>query len=256
LSRALRLPLLVVAALAAPAGAWRLGRDPLVALAGPLRAADGAALASLRLETVLTGLFAALLLAGVAWLSGTTLLLAVLRLGAALAPGSRVLAEAASRVERLSPAVARALVVTTLGLAPGSAFVAPALADPAAAPGHHPAGTVHVLDGLPLPERTTGGTASTTGGTVPIARGTTSATEEQVRPARPADVVVVRPGDSLWSIAVDLLPSSASDARVRRTSAALYDANRDHLGPDPDLIHPGDRLTVPRPVAHHGEEDR
>ena len=249
MSRALRLPLLLVVALAAPAGAWRLGRDPLVALVGPLRAADRAALASLRLETVLTGVFAALLLAGVAWLSGTTLLLAVVRLVAALAPGSRVLTEAASRIERLSPTVARGLVVATLGLAPGSAFVAPALADPAAAPGHHPAGSVHLLDGLPMPERTAGGVASTRGATA-------SPTEQQVRATRVVDVVVVRPGDSLWSIAVDLLPAGASDARVRRTGAALYAANRDHLGPDPDLIHPGDRLTVPRPDAPHGEEDR
>jgi len=75
------------------------------------------------------------------------------------------------------------------------------------------------LDGLPLPDRTTG--AST-------------------------HIVVVQPGDSLWRIAERLHPR-AGDAALARAVGALYAANRDAIGPDPDLLQPGQRLLVDRP---------
>ena len=84
------------------------------------------------------------------------------------------------------------------------------------------------LDGLPLPDRVVGGPQSATN------RSTT-------------DIVVVRAGDSLWRIASRLLPVHSDPATVARTTAALYDANRRTIGPDPDLLSPGQHLVVPNP---------
>jgi LysM repeat protein len=59
--------------------------------------------------------------------------------------------------------------------------------------------------------------------------------------AHPAPRYVVRPGDSLSSIAV---------ARaVRGGWQALYAANRRVIGPDPDVIHPGTVLVLPGQVT-------
>lgn len=60
--------------------------------------------------------------------------------------------------------------------------------------------------------------------------------------------VTVRPGDSLWAITAGLLGPGASDADVAAAWPRLYEANRDVLGPDPDLVHPGVVLTVPQEV--------
>lgn len=64
-------------------------------------------------------------------------------------------------------------------------------------------------------------------------------------PAAPPATVTVAPGDSLWAITARLLPDGASDAEVAAAWPGLYEANRDVVGPDPDLIHPGVVLTVP-----------
>jgi nucleoid-associated protein YgaU len=57
--------------------------------------------------------------------------------------------------------------------------------------------------------------------------------------------VVVRPGDTLWAIARDALPAGASDADVATACARWHEANRDVIGPDPDLIFPDQRLSPP-----------
>lgn len=72
---------------------------------------------------------------------------------------------------------------------------------------------------------------------------------------RPSHVVrpsyVVRPGDSLWSIADDHPVAAASvDQRWR----AIWLANRDVVGDDPDLIIPGQALRLPAP-EHHPTHD-
>jgi nucleoid-associated protein YgaU len=56
---------------------------------------------------------------------------------------------------------------------------------------------------------------------------------------------VVRPGDCLWSIARDHLTPAASDNDVALEWPRLYAANRARIGPDPNLVLPGERLTVP-----------
>lgn len=52
-------------------------------------------------------------------------------------------------------------------------------------------------------------------------------------------------GDTLWEIAEETLPFSATDAEVDRAWRGLWDANRREIGADPDLIHPGTTLRLP-----------
>jgi LysM repeat protein len=64
--------------------------------------------------------------------------------------------------------------------------------------------------------------------------------------------VVVRRGDSLWSIAQRSLcrrslPCGSTDQTVAAAWPAWWAANRDVVGPDPDLIRPGQRLVSPAP---------
>lgn len=58
------------------------------------------------------------------------------------------------------------------------------------------------------------------------------------------DSITVTPGDSLWSIAASLHPD-ADDASIDAAWRAIYEANADTL-PDPNLIHPGQKLTLPQ----------
>ncbi len=57
--------------------------------------------------------------------------------------------------------------------------------------------------------------------------------------------VVVRPGDSLWSIAAAQLPGDATAARIDAAWRAWYRANRDIIGPNPNLVIPGQVLYAP-----------
>jgi nucleoid-associated protein YgaU len=56
---------------------------------------------------------------------------------------------------------------------------------------------------------------------------------------------VVRPGDCLWTIAEAHLPGGSGAAAVADAWPAWYAANRDVVGPDPNLLRPGQSLTVP-----------
>jgi nucleoid-associated protein YgaU len=64
------------------------------------------------------------------------------------------------------------------------------------------------------------------------------------RPTGPPSVVVRR-GDSLWSIAAAQLPPEAPAASVAAAWPRLYAANRARIGDDPHLIRPGTRLRIP-----------
>lgn len=59
------------------------------------------------------------------------------------------------------------------------------------------------------------------------------------------ETVVVGPGDSLWAIAAAHLPEDAPEVAVAQAWPAWWAANRDAVGPDPGLIHPGLQLTPP-----------
>jgi len=60
-----------------------------------------------------------------------------------------------------------------------------------------------------------------------------------------ADEVVVHRGDTLWSIAAAHLDPGAEDAEVARAWPRWFEANRDVIGDDPDLVLPGQVLRVP-----------
>ena len=66
--------------------------------------------------------------------------------------------------------------------------------------------------------------------------------------AAATDTYVVRPGDSLWSIA-RAHPGGAGP--VERRWRAIWAANRDLVGDDPDLILPGQVLRLPDGTDHH-----
>jgi len=61
--------------------------------------------------------------------------------------------------------------------------------------------------------------------------------------------VVVRRGDSLWSIAARHLEPDASDAEIAGAWPAWFQANRDLVGDDPDLLRPGQVLRAPEGVV-------
>jgi nucleoid-associated protein YgaU len=70
------------------------------------------------------------------------------------------------------------------------------------------------------------------------------------------EVRIVRAGDSLWSVAADLLGPGASDAAVDRAWRAVYRANRGRIGPGPDLVMAGTRLVLPAALATPAPESR
>jgi LysM repeat protein len=70
-----------------------------------------------------------------------------------------------------------------------------------------------------------------------------------VGPVATAAAVVVQPGDSLGGIAARHLPAAASDAQIAQAWPAWWSANRAAVGADPDVIHPGTRLTPPAGTA-------
>jgi hypothetical protein len=58
-------------------------------------------------------------------------------------------------------------------------------------------------------------------------------------------IVVVKPGDSLWSIARRLIGPQASNEAVEQKLLSIWDANFRRIGTgDPNLIFPGTRLAV------------
>lgn len=59
------------------------------------------------------------------------------------------------------------------------------------------------------------------------------------------DEVIVQPGDSLWTITARHLSVDASDADVAETWPRWYEANRDVIGENPELLQPGQILHPP-----------
>jgi hypothetical protein len=61
-------------------------------------------------------------------------------------------------------------------------------------------------------------------------------------------LVVVEPGDSLWSITQERLGQGASPQQILNEVERTFELNRDLLGDEPDLMLPGQELSLP-PVA-------
>lgn len=200
-----------VAALTRPWLAWALGRAENTSAAGTgvVGFADLVSAAS-----------SLALLTCYAWLAAATLVVAA----RTLHPSSR-----ARRAPGWAPTVVRVVVPALLGATAGTAPATAAVESP---PRPEARAAATPLTGLPLPDRAL---------TSPDGRGDRRARRGGAGP------VVVRPGDSLWSIAARLLPDSAPLGDIDRTWRQIARANATHV-PDPDLILPGTRLRVPLTV--------
>jgi len=88
------------------------------------------------------------------------------------------------------------------------------------------------LDGLPLPDRPVTSTVGDEG------------------------VHVVVAGQSLWVIAAANLDVDASTMTIASETSRWYERNRPIIGPDPDLIHPGQTLLTPPLVTLPSEQTR
>ncbi|CAM4105706.1 LysM peptidoglycan-binding domain-containing protein [Janibacter anophelis] len=69
----------------------------------------------------------------------------------------------------------------------------------------------------------------------------------------PVDEVVVRRGDSLWTIAAARLGPDATASEVARAWPRWHAANAERIGPDPHLLLPGTRLSPP---THDHDHDQ
>lgn len=146
------------------------------------------------------------------------------------------------RHPRVPRAVSR-MVLAACGVALVGGFGAPAHAGDGS--GKSP------LDGLPLPERAT----TTTHVSRVFARAASHHERAEPPGRRPPALVVVRPGDTLWALARAGLPPSRGDDEVAARVHEIHQANRTVIGPDPDLIRPGQRLRMP-PATTMREEHR
>ena len=201
-------------------GTWSLGAGAFLLRTTGRRAwADRRDLGSLSLDRVLSDLAGGVLLLCLGWLSVV--------LTAAVAEAWRGVAPTGRDASRPSPGVRR-VVLAACGVALVSAAVSPAVAAGTAGHRDRPARLqgAALLSGLPLPER--------------------AVAPRRAPHGAPRHDVVVRPGDSLWAIARRELPPGASDAAVTECWHAIYAANRVVIGPDPDLVRPGQRLLLPR----------
>jgi nucleoid-associated protein YgaU len=83
----------------------------------------------------------------------------------------------------------------------------------------------------------------------PPSRSTGTSTIRAERRQSRAVTYVVERGDSLWRIAAFVLRSGGdadpTNADIARFWPAIYAANRDLIGDDPNLIFPGQQLLIP-----------
>ncbi len=121
-------------------------------------------------------------------------------------------------------------------LACGAALLAGATAPATAADNDGPS----TLAGLSLPDRSVA---------APRAPDENAGRDRVPRPSvavatpRRDRVHVVRPGDSLWSIAA----AEAGTGDIGTRWRTIWAANQDTIGSDPDLIIPGQQLRIPTP---------
>lgn len=128
---------------------------------------------------------------------------------------------------------------------PSQALGSPAAPPPTLTPSAPPASTPTTATSAPTPPPTTEPTASS-----PSALSRGSGAPASTSP--PERRVVVSAGDTLWSLARADLPASlrSSHTAIGAHWRALHRLNLAVLGPDPDLIVPGQRLTLPPPPPH------
>ncbi len=134
------------------------------------------------------------------------------------------------------PRAIRQAVALTLGVGLVTATASAAAADPGSTGSGSPASSTSVAVDWPVQPPS----APSSPVLPPPAHGGPSGSDDP-----PDGVVLVRPGDSLWAIAGVRLGSGATPAQIAAAVSAWYQVNLAVIGPDPDLIHPGQRLAVP-----------
>ena len=168
------------------------------------------------LDVALTDLAAVVLVASAVWLWTVTTIVVMTALRGTQATG---------RSSRGVPAGVRRVVLAACGVA-----LAGGLSQPSYAAGPHVRAAHHrhhsALAGLPLPDRAV-------------------SSPDHPRRHHAPRTVRVRQGDSLWSLAAGDLPNGSPDAVIAARWRALYAVNRSLIGPDPDVIVPGQRLRLP-----------
>lgn len=215
-------------------GVWLLATAALVGLAAWLlpALADGTttAVRGGGFDTALVRLCELVLLGCGAWLWVVT---AVVTLDAAR---GRTAARAGT------PRWLRRALLGACGVALTGSLVTPAHAGPPQPAGGR-SGAGSLVAGLPLPDRAT---AAGHVGRLLAREMAREMAQKTARHRSEPEHVVVGPGDTLWSLAGDDLPPGATDAEISRHWQRIYRANREVIGPDPDLILPHQRLRLPR----------
>ena len=198
----------------------------------------------------LTSVLAGAALVGLAWLA-----LGVLLVLLSMMPG--VVGHATQQVSgAVTPRVVRQAagallgVVVAAGAAPGASVAAPATTVVALRPPPDPSFTTLPEPGwAPLDDASAApGAGWVPGPPLVRAQPDVRVLSPALRPGPGGDLpreVVVRGGDSLWSIAARHLGPDPSDAEIARAWPAWFAANRDVVGDDPDLLRPGQLLRPP-----------
>jgi LysM domain len=220
--------------------------------------AASAAGVPVRSDEALVAVLASAALVGVGWLALSVLLELLCLVPGALGHFARRVADLVT--PRLLRRAAGALlgVGVVAGLAPGASVATPAVhlvrgggalgqaADAALPdPGFSALPDPGWAPTPPEPEPTSGGWVPTR----PTVR-----TQPDVRVLSPSprsttasqsSEVVVRRGDSLWSVAARHLGHDASDAEIAQAWPAWFETNRAVIGDDPDVLRPGQVLRPP-----------
>ena len=209
------------------------------------------------------------------WLTALWLMLGLLVTLASVIDG-RPHAVLAQISRRITPALIRRLVIASTGaslaLGPAAAVAAPTTAShgltapasstwtmPASGAVNIPAapcGPMATADPRPTAEAPpanaeppTKAGSPTPADPAPTAEAPTSPTEKTpgppLDPEPTADTVLVKPGDSLWRITAQQLEPSANDQQISIGWPYWYRANRQIVGRNPNLLRPGEQLTVP-----------
>jgi len=168
-----------------------------------------------------------------AWACTAWLLLALgVTWGAALRGRPGQVLAAASRL--VAPSAVRAVLRVALGVTVGASALA---ASPAQAA--EPPAPVYDLD-WPTALR-----ASSAAAPQPVRVQAEPPAPSAPTPVAQVSSVLVRSGDTLWGIARRSLGPAATPVRVSQTWPRWWAANREAIGADPDLIHPGVLLEPP-----------
>ena len=159
--------------------------------------------------------------------------------GAPALPSSSAPAAPGSSAALPSGNSAPALPGSSASTAPGSSAVLPSVGwptDPAP-------GSSAVLPSVGWP------TDPAPGSTAVTAPGGRQGAPPRPHPRGTTERVTVRPGDSLWSLAAHRLGRAGSPARIQAEWPRWYQANRQVVGEDPDLLRPGTSLRAPGPTG-------